>query len=288
MRKTELYLRLARLSMLHYFICATFSKLFCRGDCICGKCHCYFPYIGTFCEYQCLVEKSTNLICGGHGKCVKGACECYENYSGSACDCYESNDGCAIPGTGQLCNEHGNCTCNQCHCQKGYSGNLCEVCENCQGLCKNYEHLIIDYVIKEKKLKQNNIRIQIVEKVDEERLVCLYRYTNEDEIKCDVFFTYDIKIDNSVDIQSQKPLCSKPLGAFTSIGIVLAVIFGLGILGILIWKCRNMRLDRIEYEEFYKRTQEAFSKREENPLYKSPVTTYRNPMELVQIHKKNE
>lgn len=54
-------------------------------------------------------------------------------------------------------------------------------------------------------------------------------------------------------------------------------IFALGLLAVLIWKYVTSRQDRLEYERFQKEVDHQQRSRIENPLYTSPITSYRVP-----------
>jgi hypothetical protein len=119
-----------------------------------------------------------------------------------------------------------------------------------------------------------------------DNIQCVYRY-EEEEKKCNVNFQYIINPDRSVNIKATKSQCSAPIAAGMLAIIIIGAILLAGILAILVIKGRNMYRDRREYQDFMKKQSQG-TQSGENPLYKSPVTQYDNPMELVQLHSKQE
>ncbi|RZC38267.1 integrin beta-nu-like, partial [Asbolus verrucosus] len=258
-----------------------------RGDCLCSECDCYFPFDGKFCQYSCPFEPSSKLICGGHGSCINGECKCNNMYSGADCTCFESQQGCQIPGTDLLCNGNGICQCNECRCNTGYRGRYCEICEECQGLCDNYEKCVEESLENESyncSKGNGTIQVEIVTKLKKNIQNCRYIF-DRGEDSCSADYTYTIHKDRSVYVEVEEPKCSKPLGAGFLAGIIVAAIFGAGLLLVLAWKGRNMYRDKIEYEEFMRNKGRSLHS-EQNPIYKSPVTTYNNPMEMTTLRSR--
>jgi integrin beta 1 len=257
------------------------------GDCICSKCQCYFPRSGEYCQYECPFPTSTKLICGGHGDCIEGKCQCRGQYIGDDCTCLNSTEDCKIPGSELQCYNNGTCNCDKCSCSEGFYGKYCEKCDTCNGLCNHYESYVIKKVVKNEdveSVENDTVRVTIVEDLD--NIQCVYRY-EEEEKKCNVNFQYIINPDRSVNIKATKSQCSAPIAAGMLAIIIICAILLAGILAILVIKGRNMYRDRREYQDFIKKQSQG-TQSGENPLYKSPVTQYDNPMELVQLHSKQE
>lgn len=138
-----------------------------RGDCICGKCDCYFPYQGKFCQYVCPVIDGQ--ICGGvsNGHCSNGTCICNPNFQGEDCTCSMSTDNCEFVGIQELCNQKGNCTCNHCECQPGYTGAYCEINKDKNTLCETYRPNVEQAIINNTLVSQKegmNISVDLTEK----------------------------------------------------------------------------------------------------------------------------
>lgn len=58
-------------------------------------------------------------------------------------------------------------------------------------------------------------------------------------------------------------------------GAILAAILIGGVIGIICWKIKNYKQERDEYRRFMAETKNAA---EMNPIYRSPVSEYRNPL----------
>lgn len=117
-----------------------------RGQCVCGNCLCdtrQHPaerIYGTYCEcdnFSC--ERINGYICGGpmQGICDCGTCKCLPPWTGSACDCFDSDDTCysSAVENPEICSGHGVCRCGKCHCDESYIGDHCEYCTTCPTTC---------------------------------------------------------------------------------------------------------------------------------------------------------
>ena len=67
--------------------------------------------------------------------------------------------------------------------------------------------------------------------------------------------------------------------AFVALGLVLALLL-FGLLFIALWRCCVIVLDRRQYALFLKEAEMAryAANHNANDLYKSPITTFQNPM----------
>lgn len=111
---------------------------------------------------------------------------------------------------------------------------------------------------------------------------CLKLY-HEDDRTCLVTFTYNNTF--SVVNISYKNECWKPVSATTVGALVVAIILGFGILGIVVFKVRLKRAERREFAEFQSKLQ--YERKSENPLYNSPITEYRVPLEMKTFKEKD-
>ncbi|XP_008196758.2 integrin beta-nu isoform X1 [Tribolium castaneum] len=250
------------------------------GDCVCGKCKCYFPYTGSICQYKCPTDKN-GQICSGHGECVEnGQCECDPQYSGQDCSCLESHEGCSY--SDGICSENGKCECNSCNCERGYSGRFCQICDQCKQMCADYDLI----VAKGHNVTKGGRRIVLdsVEDIPEDERNCLTRFTRDDGEYCEVVYKIQSVKSDFVRIKAMPPQCYKPVAASVYVGLIIGALLVAGLLFILGWKARNMIQDKREYNEFVKNRQ--MNQTNENPLYKSPLVTYKNPMQQVRVHEK--
>lgn len=74
--------------------------------------------------------------------------------------------------------------------------------------------------------------------------------------------------------------CWKTLPATATIGIIIAAVLIIGFLVILIYKIRIILKDREEYKRFLIEKENFSKMQNENPLYNSPLRTYKIPTEL--------
>ncbi|XP_064179337.1 integrin beta-4 isoform X1 [Anguilla rostrata] len=103
-----------------------------NGDLVCGKCHCYTGWLGSFCNCstgattgnQGCIGPDMKLPCSGRGDCLCGICVCAATqYEGPFCQ-YDKTQ-CQRVG-GFLCNDRGTCFHGQCVCEEGWEGSGCE------------------------------------------------------------------------------------------------------------------------------------------------------------------
>nr|CAI5839042.1 unnamed protein product [Callosobruchus analis] len=251
-----------------------------HGECNCGKCECDYSYVGKFCQFKCPIGEN-NLICSGlnHGTCVEGKCVCTAEYTGRDCSCSTSISDCQLPDMLEVCNSHGRCICNKCICETGYSEKFCELNGDNNTMCEIYKPFVEEAAAGEKyTFKRNGVDIYVT--VDgtasqDDDAACrttAYAGTNF----CIISFDYHSGDDQSVNLRA-KISCYKTAGfkmVTTFLSIFAAVVIG-GILFIIVWKIRIYHQERVEYKKF---VSEKKMLRQTNPLYRDPVTTYRNPL----------
>lgn len=220
-------------------------------------------------------------ICSGHGSCHNnGQCICNDNYSGSDCSCFESVESCTR--NGKICSENGKCKCDRCECEEGHSGQWCQICDFCNKFCEEYKSSVGE--IFQKKLKNlvrkgNTVLVETVKNLPEEERSCVERYTSDNGENCEIYFKISSVRNNTVKIIAMEPHCYKPIAATIVGSVIIAVLLGAGILFILLWKARNIYLDKKEYEAFVKNQEMIKMNNEINPLYNSPIVMYQNPMQ---------
>ncbi|XP_030751833.1 integrin beta-nu-like isoform X2 [Sitophilus oryzae] len=266
---------------------ANTSDYYCsgRGECQCGKCECERTYSGEFCQYKCPVDDN-GKICAGHGTCTDGNCVCFSDYSGHNCNCSTSLESCKF-GTDVLCNNKGTCSCNECQCDDNFFGAYCEklkgenqVDENL--LCKNFDSIVKD--------NQENIddtststadNITTYLKYVSQNYICSQECTIvsfEGNDRCKLRYCYEKTDFGGIQLLVTPKYCSKTAQAYginLAIGLFTAIV-GVGILFIFIKKWQISKLDQAEFKKF--QASKASETIESNPLYKSPLTSYRNPL----------
>ncbi|WAQ93858.1 ITB6-like protein [Mya arenaria] len=80
-----------------------------------------------------------------------------------------------------------------------------------------------------------------------------------------------------LNIANQK-VCTYPADALFIVLPILAGILGVGLLLIIIWKILTSFYDKIEYARLEHEIQHAKWSKEDNPIYRTPVTTNQNPV----------
>nr|XP_022904471.1 integrin beta-nu-like [Onthophagus taurus] len=261
----------------------TSSTCFGKGDCDLSTCSCQCDrrYTGQFCEFnQCPRNRRTGEICTSekHGTCDRGTCVCNENYNGTDCSCYMKNDTCLAPGQNKLCNGAGQCVCGKCECQEGHSGQFCEYCPECDAICSSFEQCVIGVSLNNTvdNCIRNGTKYE-TKKNDLAEDLCLARYINEKGETCDVQYSYAYEAKNVI-LEYRNALCSRPLTA-TSTGILIfSAILAVGLATIIIVKVKNSIQDKRELAKHEKEVLLFRSKREDNPLYHSPITQHVNPL----------
>lgn len=123
-----------------------------RGECECGKCHCYPGYTGKYCE--CLLCENCNNP--EHGECICGECKCKNGWSGINCNCPNTNETCIAP-NGEICLNHGKCKCGKCECNDLHYGQFCDFhIINGSKLCSYYDPCIECLILEKLKMNSNN------------------------------------------------------------------------------------------------------------------------------------
>ena len=281
-----------------------------RGDCICGKCECEVRadnpeeiVSGDFCEcdnFSC--DRHDGQLCSGpqHGECVCGQCVCNSEWDVpgySACECRASNETCITPYgkfVNQLCSGHGTCECGECKCEETeegqYSGEFCEDCPTCPGMCHELKTCVQCQYFKSGPLMEDpaecdkcpfrlNDGLIVVPKAEdaikEDERLC----TDIDEDQCR--FTYVYGYNNltgklQVWVQQTKE-CPKTVDILGIVLGVIGTIVAIGITLIILWKFFTTIHDRREFAKFEKERLMAKWDAGENPIFKNPTSTFKNP-----------
>ncbi|CAG9858308.1 unnamed protein product [Phyllotreta striolata] len=266
----------------------TYSRICSNnGDCVCGKCKCDEAFIGEYCQYKCNGKRvgDTFQICGGpeKGTCFEGKCHCMTGYTGEDCSCSTSQQECLFSTMDKPCSGKGDCVCNKCTCRDDYTGQYCEKSKygGNNTICDAYESAVRDALGNNgsKIIEKNGQTVEIIDESAANELSC------SDDIPCTTMeyqgrirciFEYCYYGDQNYTIAARK-ICMMTAGFKTvvsGLSVLCAVIF-LGLMAIAYYKFKIYRDDKLEYERFIAQNKNAV---EMNPIYKSPVTHYDNPL----------
>lgn len=268
-----------------------------RGECLCGQCFCNLNYDGKYCECEsCPIYNGRE--CNGHALfCDCGICHCQPEFTGPTCECSTLKTNCISPDsnmsndTNNECSGHGTCKCNQCECEGSHFGKFCESTagnETFNSLCVFYETCVqctisrrlgqecVDY---DKKCSQNGMlyKSEFYDDISDANIICIARARYDDDTVCEYKFTYDLneKLETMIRIEDTK--CPPVnVAAYSIIGIIIAT-FLIGLLILLIIKMNIYLADKREFAKFEEERANQTQYKFESPIYKSPVTTFRNP-----------
>ncbi|XP_057655947.1 integrin beta-3-like isoform X3 [Diorhabda carinulata] len=264
-----------------------------NGECECGKCNCEPSYTGKYCEYQCPSRRINRelVICGGSskGKCFEGKCLCHQGFTGEDCSCSTSQRDCVFEGM-EICSGHGRCDCNKCSCFAGSIGGYCERNQNNTSniVCERYEEEVANVLMNNGTyhVETEYGVVQINDETDKGELTCNQKVDismcqtslYEGNSLCILEYCYykSEQNQNTMIIAARK-ICTMTAGlkVIFSGALVVAAILILGVLLILAYKLRMYREERAEYKKFINANKNAV---EMNPIYRSPLVEYTNPL----------
>ncbi|XP_028928571.1 integrin beta-7 isoform X1 [Ornithorhynchus anatinus] len=258
-----------------------------QGRCQCGRCRCHGQAWGQFCQcHDESCERHEGRLCAGFGRCRCGRCICQANYTGSACQCSLDTAACAGP-DGQLCGGHGRCRCNQCECAPGYFGHLCERCPGCRTLCERFRDCADCGAFGKGPLSANcslacpNVTVTLSPPSPNDLQQdgwCKEPAANHDDQHNRLLF-FRVEGDQGggairllVRLPDAGPDRARDIalgcvGGIVAVGLALAVAYRLSV---------NF-YDLREFRRFEKEQMQSTWSPENNPLYRSAVTTVVNP-----------
>ncbi|XP_059880829.1 integrin beta-7 isoform X2 [Delphinus delphis] len=249
-----------------------------RGRCQCGRCTCSGQSSGRLCECDdASCERHEGILCGGFGRCQCGVCHCHANRTGRACECSGDTDNCVSP-EGGLCNGHGYCNCNRCQCLDGYYGALCDQCSGCKTPCERHRDCAECGAFGTGPLAVNcslacahaNVTLALAPILDDGW--CKER-THDNQL---FFFLAEDEAGGRVMLRVRPPEKGSDHTQIIVLGCVGGiVVVGLGL--VLAYRLSVEIYDRREYSRFEKEQQQLHWKQDNNPLYKSAITTTVNP-----------
>ncbi|XP_038294004.1 integrin beta-7 isoform X2 [Canis lupus familiaris] len=249
-----------------------------KGRCQCGRCSCSGQSSGPLCECDdASCERHEGILCGGFGHCQCGRCHCHANRTGSACECSMDTDSCLGP-EGEVCSGHGDCKCNRCQCRDGYFGALCEQCSGCKTSCERHRDCAECGAFGTGPLAINcsvacahyNVTLALVPVLDDGW--CKER-TLDNQL---LFFLVEEEAGGMV-VLTVRP---QERGADHTQAIVLGCVGGIVAVGlglVLAYRLSVEIYDRREFSRFEKEQKHLNWKQENNPLYRSAITTTVNP-----------
>lgn len=254
-----------------------------RGECDCGVCYCYPGYDGKYCEcpecIDCDPEKAD---------CFCGKCVCKYGWFGKSCNCKaEVDEKCKTP-NGEICSNRGECQCGECMCRDRFVGRFCEIgWENENKLCQYYEPCV-KCMIQQKlgificeniteicsNSEKERFQYSFVTEINDDEARCVVRLIDNNDIKCDHFFSYNRPDSSknylSIKIEDCTPVNTMVMGGFISL---FTFLIGLIVLGIYI--CCTRLADAREYARFEQQKQNSTLM--ESPIYENPVRRYLVP-----------
>ncbi|MBW02972.1 Integrin beta-7, partial [Eschrichtius robustus] len=249
-----------------------------RGRCQCGRCTCSGQSSGRLCECDdASCERHEGILCGGFGRCQCGVCHCHANRTGRACECSGDTDNCVSP-EGGLCNGRGYCTCNRCQCLDGYYGALCDQCSGCKTPCERHRDCAECGAFGTGPLAMNcslacahaNVTLALAPILDDGW--CKER-THDNQL---FFFLAEDEARGRVMLTVRPPEKGADHTQIIVLGCVGGIVaVGLGL--VLAYRLSVEIYDRREYSRFEKEQQLLKWKQDNNPLYKSAITTTVNP-----------
>ncbi|XP_056654118.1 integrin beta-7 isoform X2 [Monodelphis domestica] len=248
-----------------------------KGQCHCGRCSCSGQSSGDFCECDNAgCERHEGILCAGFGQCVCGVCHCDANHTGPACECSKDTSKCMSQNG--VCNGHGSCHCNQCRCLEGYYGIQCDQCPGCKTPCEKHRDCAECEAFETGPLASNcslacahvNVTMSPTPLLDDGW--CKER-TVDNQL---LFFLVENEADGRVVLRVRP----REKGADHTQAIVLGCIGGIVAVGlgfILAYRLMVEIYDRREFHRFEKERRQLNWNQDDNPLYKSAVTTTINP-----------
>lgn len=106
---------------------------------------------------------------------------------------------------------------------------------------------------------------------------CIARVRYDDDTVCEYKFTYDQEGNGETKISIASASCPPVnVAAYSIFGIIIAT-FLLGLIILMVIKVNMFLADKREFAKFEEERQQQTEYKFESPLYKSPVTTFRNP-----------
>lgn len=94
---------------------------------------------------------------------------------------------------------------------------------------------------------------------------------------CEIDYTYFVKGDK-IRLEYSDPYCPPPFYASTPAISAFVAIFLVGVTALVIWRINATYRDKMAYKKFQEEVEQSGFGNELNPIYKSPVRKYFNPI----------
>ncbi|XP_061094466.1 integrin beta-1-B-like [Conger conger] len=263
-----------------------------HGDCVCGECVCHksrrnpdHVYYEKYCQcdnFRC--DQYQGLLCGGRGTCECGVCQCFPGFSGSACECALGLQTC-LSRSGLLCSGRGHCVCGTCVCDDSrFQGPTCEICPSCPDLCTEHRECVLCHVFRQdfgQKCDRDcsHLNIIVTDQLQENNDNSFHRCKEKDTDGCWVHFLYWAEHRDQpalIHVANERECPAGP-----DVVLITALVSGsvvlLGLVLLLVWKLFATIHDRREFARFQKELGKAKWDMDDNPIYKSAITTVHNP-----------
>jgi len=104
---------------------------------------------------------------------------------------------------------------------------------------------------------------------------CLYTDPNDD---CQYQAWYKTKGDELYAEIEQEKICSEYDNPIIIIIVIIAAIVGIGLALLFVWKLLTGIKDEREFKKFQEETKNPGFIQNENPIFKAPKSTFRNPI----------
>lgn len=101
----------------------------------------------------------------------------------------------------------------------------------------------------------------------------------DDDTVCEYKFTYELELEGATETNIRIADASCPpvnVAALSIVGIIIAT-FVIGLVVLMVIKFNMFLADKREFAKFEEERKAQTEYKFESPIYKSPVTTFRNP-----------
>lgn len=262
-----------------------------HGECNCGKCECEAEYSGDICECSesisnCIAPERTlggkenNKICSDRGDCKCNQCECQSSYFGKFC---ESSS--LVGDDNRMCVYYEDCV--KCIINRKLERECSDYTKECASrdgiLYKSEFFDDISGKFKTKTLTTHknfifrDMKFIYFLSFTDSNISCISRVHYDEDTICEYKFTYSLDDNGETFIRIADRSCPPiNVAAFTILGVCIAT-FLLGLIILMIVKFNMYLGDKREFAKFERERQQQTEYKYESPIYKSPLTEFRNP-----------
>ncbi|GBP33667.1 Integrin beta-3 [Eumeta japonica] len=255
----------------------------------CGKCiDCGSRYSGRFCESDdesC--PRVRGVMCAGNGQCSGGICECSDpsQWTGQDCACPVSDVGCIAPQSEKVCSGNGKCVCGECVCDdtttRNYTDTFCDYCDGCaQRRCEEINAYAACAYNESCNTTDTDVTFLDEKEMSSSAWELAKSCSAPLEELCTLSYKYKYnKYTKRLQLILQKQkVCVTPLDYKIPLLSTIAAVLAVGLLSALLWKVLVDLHDAKEYRRFEEQFNAVNWNENGNPLYRSPDTTFSNPV----------